>query len=158
MVACRKRLISHNIRGEMVFFFKKAWIFVSFFGIFGALRIAMSMLECTGEKHDHASCQWKKSPLEAAAMLPSMDHLSSPATCPPNAQVFRGFDDVLFELVVTQTPHNFWLNDLNWSHPRWCQLKDFYLFSPPILGEMIQVDLRIFFNWVETQPPTSVMS
>ena len=27
------------------------------------------------------------SPLEAAAMLPAMDHLSSPATCPPNAQV-----------------------------------------------------------------------
>ena len=25
-------------------------------------------------------------PVEAAAMLPAMDHLSSPATCPPNAQ------------------------------------------------------------------------
>ena len=67
----------------------------------------MSMLECTGEKHDHASCQSKKSPLEAAAMLPAMDHLSSPATCPPNAQVIRGlmvFSRWWFQIFFISTP------------------------------------------------------
>ena len=31
---------------------------------------------------------------------------------------------------------------------------DTSIFSP-LLGEMIQFDLRIFFKWVETQPPTT---
>ena len=31
---------------------------------------------------------------------------------PTKRSGYRGFDGVLFELVVTQTPHNFWLNDL----------------------------------------------
>ena len=34
----------------------------------------------------------------------------------------------------------------------------YFLFSPRILGEMIQFDLRIFFKWVGEKPPTSLVA